>query len=64
MKIRAVLYVALGAMVIASCAKVSDVTEVVGTVVPEGIDEVNITLGDVVDTLVPVTEPYAFDLTF
>lgn len=56
MKIRAVLYMALGAMMAASCAKVADVTEVTGTVVPEGIDEVNITLGEVVDTLVPVVD--------
>ena len=41
----------------ASCAdKVSDVTEITGTVVPEGITEVNITLGEAVDTLVPVTD--------
>ena len=41
----------------ASCAdKVSDVTEITGTVVPEGITEVNITLGEVIDTLVPVVD--------
>ena len=41
----------------ASCAdKVSDVTEITGTVVPEGISEVNITIGEAVDTLVPVVD--------
>ena len=41
----------------ASCGgKVSDVTEITGTVVPAGISEVNITLGEAVDTLVPVTD--------
>ena len=41
----------------ASCgSKVSDVTEISGTVVPEGISEVNIALGEVVDTLVPVVD--------
>ena len=40
-----------------SCGgKVSDVTEITGTVVPAGISEVNITLGEAVDTLVPVTD--------
>ena len=56
MKNRAMLCAALAAFVIASCAKVADVTEVSGTVVPAGIDEVNITLGETVDTLVPVIE--------
>jgi thiol-disulfide isomerase/thioredoxin len=56
MKNRAMLCAALAAFVIASCAKVADVTEVSGTVVPAGIDEVNITLGETVDTLVPVVE--------
>ena len=41
----------------ASCgSKVSDVTEISGTVVPEGITEVNVVLGEVVDTLVPVVD--------
>ena len=47
---------AVGAIVMASCAKVADVTEVVGTVVPAGIEEVSITLGETVDTLVPVVD--------
>ena len=41
----------------ASCGgKVSDVTEITGTVVPEGISEVNVTVGEAVDTLVPVVD--------
>ena len=40
-----------------SCGgKVSDVTEITGTVVPAGISEVNVTVGEAVDTLVPVVE--------
>ncbi len=43
--------------VLASCAgKVSDVTEITGTVIPEGISEVSIQIGEAVDTLVPVIE--------
>ena len=56
MKTKALMYMAIGAMMTASCAKVADVTEITGTVVPEGIEEVSITLGEVVDTLVPVVE--------
>lgn len=42
---------------LASCgAKVSDVTEITGTVVPEGITEVNVVLGEKIDTLVPVVD--------
>lgn len=41
----------------ASCTgKVSDVTEITGTVVPEGISEVNVKVENVIDTLVPVTD--------
>lgn len=56
MKIRAVFSMALGVVISASCAKVADVTEITGTVVPVGIEEVSITLGEAVDTLVPVVE--------
>ena len=42
---------------LASCTgKVSEVTEISGTVVPEGISEVNVVVGEAVDTLVPVVE--------
>ena len=56
MKIRAILFAAVGAAVVASCAKVSDVTEIKGTVVPAGISEVNVVVGEAVDTLVPVVD--------
>ena len=57
MKIRSILFATLGVAFMASCgSKVSDVTEISGTVVPEGITEVNIVLGEVVDTLVPVVD--------
>ena len=54
MKIKSIMLAAFGVAVVASCAKVSDVTVVKGTVVPEGITEVNVTVGQVLDTLVPV----------
>ena len=56
MKIRTILFATLGVALVASCAKVSDVTVVKGTVVPEGITEVNVTVGQLVDTLVPVVD--------
>ena len=57
MKIRSILFATLGVAIMASCAdKVSDVTEITGTVVPAGITEVNVTLGEAVDTLVPVVD--------
>ena len=41
----------------ASCGgKVSEVTEITGTVVPDGISEVNVVLGEALDTLVPVVD--------
>lgn len=57
MKIKNVLMSVSAVAVMASCTgKVSDVTEIKGTVVPEGIDEVEVVVGTVVDTLVPVTD--------
>lgn len=56
MKIKAISFLAFGAMLVASCAKVSEVTQINGTVVPEGIDEVNIVIGETLDTLVPVVD--------
>lgn len=57
MKIRSILFAAMGAAFMASCGgKVSDVTEIKGTGVPEGISEVSVMLGEVVDTLVPVVD--------
>lgn len=57
MKIRSILFATLAVAVMASCGgKVSDVTKITGTVVPEGITEVNIVVGELVDTLVPVVD--------
>lgn len=57
MKIRSFFYVVAGVAIAASCTgKVSDVTEITGTVVPEGITEVNVMVENVIDTLVPVTD--------
>ena len=57
MKIRSILFATLGVAVMASCTgRVSDVTEITGTVVPENITDVKVVLGTVVDTLVPVTD--------
>jgi thiol-disulfide isomerase/thioredoxin len=57
MKIRSILFATLSVAFLASCAhKVSDVTEITGTVAAEGITEVNFVLESVVDTLVPVVD--------
>ena len=56
MKLKVISIMALCAAFVASCAKVADVTEVTGTVVPEGIDQVSIVVGEVIDTLVPVVD--------
>ena len=56
MKIRSIILATVGVALMASCAKVSDVTVVSGTVVPEGITEVNVTVGQLIDTLVPVVD--------
>ena len=57
MKIRSILFATSVVAILASCGgKVSDVTEISGTVLPEGISEVNVTVGEVVDTLVPVVD--------
>lgn len=57
MKIRSILFATVSVAVLAACGgKVSDVTEITGTVVPEGISEVNIVIGEAIDTLVPVTD--------
>lgn len=64
MKIRSILFATLGVAVMASCgSKVSDVTKITGTVVPEGITEVNVVVGELVDTLVPVVDgKFAIDV--
>lgn len=55
MKIKSII-LAVSAAVMASCAQVSDMTEITGTVIPEGISEVNVVIENVIDTLVPVTD--------
>ena len=57
MNIRSILFATLGVAVMGSCGgMVSDVTEITGTVVPEGISEVNVVVENVIDTLVPVVD--------
>lgn len=56
MKIRSIIFATIGVALMVSCAKVTDVTTVKGTVVPDGITEVNVTVGELVDTLVPVVD--------
>ena len=56
MKFNSFIFAAGVAAVVASCAQVSETTEVTGTVVPEGFDSVQITVGDQIDTLVPVVD--------
>jgi thiol-disulfide isomerase/thioredoxin len=64
MKIRSILFATIAVAVLASCSgKVSDVTKMTGTVVPEGISEVNVVIEDIIDTLVPVADgKFAVDL--
>lgn len=56
MKLKSFLFAAGSAAVLASCAQVSDVTEITGTVIPEGLDGVQVTVGEQLDTLVPVVD--------
>ncbi len=56
MKIRSILLSTAALAVMASCAGVSDVTEITGTVANEEIPEVRVLIEGVVDTLVPVTD--------
>ena len=57
MKIRSILCATVSVAVLAACGgKVSDVTEISGTVIPEGISEVNVKVENVIDTLVPVVD--------
>lgn len=56
MKMKSILFAAGSALVLASCAQVSGLTEIVGTVDAEGIDAVQVTVGEQLDTLVPVVD--------
>ena len=56
MKLNSLILAAGVAAVVASCAQVSDVTKITGEVVPEGFDAVQLTIGEQLDTLVPLVE--------
>ena len=56
MKLKSIILAAGTAAALASCAQVSDVTEITGTVIPEGVDQVQVTVGEQIDTLVPVVD--------
>ena len=56
MKLRSILFAAGAAAVLASCAQVSDMTQITGTVVPDGLDSVQITVGETFDEIVPVVD--------
>lgn len=57
MKIRSILFATASVAVLASCGgRLSDMTEISGTVVPEGITEVSVKIESVIDTIVPVTD--------
>ena len=56
MKFNLIFTTALAASFLASCARVSDKTEIVGNVVPDDIEIVNIIVGDQIDTMIPVKD--------
>ena len=56
MKLNSLILAAGVAAAMASCAQVSDVTKITGVVVPEGLDAVQVTVGEQIDTLVPVVD--------
>lgn len=56
MKISKLIIAATAALTLAGCAKVSDTTTITGTVVPEGLDGVNVVIRGQLDTIVPVTD--------
>ena len=56
MKLRTIALAASAAILALSCAKVSDVTRIEGRVAADGIDQVSVSITDVLDTLVSVTD--------
>lgn len=57
MNTRTILFAAAGFAAVTACGpKVAEVTEISGTVVPEGVEQVRVVITDVIDTLVPVTD--------
>lgn len=56
MKLRSLILAAGAATALASCAQVSDVTKITGEVRPAGLDAVQVTIDDQLDTLVQVVD--------
>ena len=57
MNTRTILFAAAGFAAVTACGpKVAEVTEISGTVVPEGVEQVRVVITDVIDTLMPVTD--------
>lgn len=55
MNFKTIIFAAIAAAAAVSCAKVAENTEITGTVEPEGISEINVTVGQI-DTLVSVVD--------
>lgn len=64
MKIRSILFATASVAVLASCGgKVSDVTEITGTVNIDGVSEIHVAVGNAIDTIAPVTDgKFAIDV--
>lgn len=60
MKTRAILFAAVAAFLSVSCGRVSDITEITGKVLKEGVTEVKVQIDEVLDTIVPVVDGQFF----
>ena len=57
MKIRSILFATAAVAVLASCGnKISEVTEISGTVALEGVSEIHLAVGDAIDTIAPLVD--------
>ena len=56
MKIKGLIFAAIAVSFVACAPKVSDMTEITGTVNIDGVEEVKVLVENVIDTLVPVTD--------
>ena len=56
MKIRSFLYAAAATLVISSCARVSETTVITGTADLPGLEQVEISIPSVIDTIVSVVD--------
>ena len=56
MKIRSFFYAAAAALVMSSCARVSETTVITGTADLPGLEQVAFSIPNVIDTLVPVVD--------